>query len=107
MDLLPQFVLSGHARERGARRNISPEIVGRVLMYADSRVHVGGGVKACMITRRRLNQLCVANPLTEFERLESIVVLFDPANRAVITVFRAIGRASKRYRRHMSANERH
>lgn len=107
MVVSPQFVLSGHACERAARRNISPEIVGRVLLFADSRVHVGGGVKACTITRRRLSKLCQTHQPAEFERLQGIIVLFDPASGAVITVFRGVGRASRRYRRHMSANKRH
>jgi len=99
MDGARSFVLSAHAQERTARRNISSDTIARVLTLANNRVHVGGGIKACTVTRNRLQRLRGVVTIAEAERMRSVVVLVHPASGTVITAFRGLGAPSRRYRR--------
>ena len=91
--------LSRHAAARCQQRSIPMRLLGVVLLHADSRVHVGGGVIAAMIKRRKLQKLARSGIVVDPARLEGLVVLYDPAVAAVITAMRAIGSRSRRYRR--------
>ena len=98
--LAPTFDLSRHARKRCQQRCVSHALVGLVLLHADRRVFVGGGVQASMITRKRLKRLGQGMGAGESERLRNLVVLHHPAARAVVSVLWADGKAARRYRRH-------
>lgn len=91
--------LSSHARVRCQQRCVSSHLVALVVQHADSRVFVGDGVQALMVTRKRLRFSPVEEVRAQQDRLSGLIVLRHRADGAIVTVMRA-GKRSRRYLRH-------
>ncbi|MBL8552608.1 MAG: hypothetical protein JNJ73_21655 [Hyphomonadaceae bacterium] len=87
-----------HAEARCQQRSIPRRLVELVVAHANRRVFVGDGVQAAMITRKRLQTSRVPQLKAERDRLDGLMVLFDPQDGTIVTAMWADGAAARRYR---------
>ncbi len=91
---------SRHAARRSQSRSIPPRLFALVLAHADIDCYVWGGLKAAMVTRRKLARMKREMTLPDREALDSLIVVYDPADGYVVTAFHDLGgHRGKAYRR--------
>ncbi len=95
-----RFELSNHARLRGQQRGITNQTICFVYQEHDCQRHIGGGLRAVYLSRRRVAALREQGVRAQdLDRASGVFLVINPKNRNVITVLHDIGRRGRRYRK--------
>lgn len=95
--LQSNYTLTPHAQRAAQQRGITLQTVQCVLYNADVRNHRGEGKMSFAISKKKLKQLRAQGyPSKTIEKVQSVVVLVEPLNKKVISVWHSFKKSSRR-----------
>ena len=96
-ELHGSYTLTPHAQRAAQQRGITLETVQCVLYNADVRNHRGEGKMSFAISKKRIRQLQAQGyPAKTIEKVHAVVVLVEPVNKKVISVWHSFKKSSWR-----------
>lgn len=96
-ELHGSYTLTPHAQRAAQQRGITLQTAQCVLYNADVRNHRGEGKMSFAISKKKLKQLQAQGyPAQTIERVHEVVVLVEPLNKKVISVWHSYKKSSRR-----------
>lgn len=96
-ELCSNYTLTKHAQKVAQQRGITLNTVQCVLFNADVRNHRGEGKISYAVSRKKMKHLRAQGyPAKTIEKIESIVVLVEPTNKKVISVWHSCKKSNRR-----------
>ena len=91
------YTLTPHAQRAAQQRGITLQTVQCVLYNADVRNHRGEGKMSFAISKKKIRQLQTQGYSTKtLERVHAVVVLVEPLNKKVVSVWHSFKKSSRR-----------
>lgn len=107
-ELHSNYTLTPHAQKAAQQRGIKLQTVQCVLYHADMRNHRGEGKISYAISKKKMKQLrSQGYPSKIIEDSSSIVVLVEPVDKKVISVWHSCRKSNRRdYKQHRTYSAR-
>lgn len=95
------FALSNHAAMRTQQRGVPRHLIDTLMTYADFEAPVGGGCTVLRMSRDRIDDPDLADPLgAKRDRLCGLCIVWSERTGEIVTVLRPRrGATGRRYRR--------
>ncbi len=102
------YTLTLHAQRAAQQRGITLQTIQCVLYNADVQKHRGKGKMSFAISKKKMRQLQEQGyPPKTIERVDAVVVLVEPLDKKVISVWHSFKKSSRRdYKQHDTFSER-
>ncbi|MXZ43964.1 MAG: hypothetical protein F4Z01_03165 [Gammaproteobacteria bacterium] len=95
-ELHSNYTLTPHAQRAAQQRGIALQTVQCVLYNADIRNHRGEGKMSFAISKKKLKQLRAQGyPPKTIEKLHAVVVLVEPLNKKVVSVWHSFKKSGR------------